>query len=366
MSTFKVQVVKIATVMPHPNADRLDLITLVGCDWQCVATKDSYKSGDLAIYFPIDSVLPTDVEETIFGNAKVVLHNSRVRTIKLRGAISQGLIVRPETLSITKYKLGDDLTTSLGVQKYEPQVKTVISAPATSKKQVNPYFRKYTGIENAKNYNNIFEDGELVSVTEKVHGFSWRAGYVPFHADTLFKRVKQWLGFAPKWEFVYGSHNVQLQSKLLYACYYDTNVYAEAVLAYDLRTKLKPGEVVYGEIYGHAIQKGYAYGQPSGKRGLVLFDLRRNDAYVDTDAFRLWAKNRGLPVVPELYNGPFDKATVLALRDGNSVLAPTQKVREGVVVKPLVESTSYIGRKMLKFISDDYLLKNQDNESTPH
>jgi hypothetical protein len=64
-------------------------------------------------------------------------------------------------------------------------------------------------------------------------------------------------------------------------------------------------------------------------------------------------------MVPILYVGPFDIAKVKELTKGNSILAPSQKVREGVVVKSIENQECYIGRKMLKFISDEYLLKDQ-------
>jgi RNA ligase (TIGR02306 family) len=376
MSTFKVEVVKIDEVNSHPNADRLDLLKIK--DWQCVSAKGQFVAGDLAVYFPIDSILKPEIEARIFGiDSKVKLNNSRVRTIKLRGAFSQGLAVKlnvpldPVDFSALRSHMlreGADWTDITGTKKFEPPVRLGAGSGtlSTNKKQTNPHFRKYTGIENAKNYPNVFEDGELVSVTEKIHGSNFRAGWVPFHADTFWKKVKQWTGFAPKWEFVYGSHNVQLQSKLLYKGYYDKNVYAEAVKKYDLEKKLEYGEVIYGEIYGDGIQKGYTYGCKPGERKCVFFDLMRNNEWLNPGDFEDFATLLGLPTVPDLYVGPFDKVKILALRDGDSVLAPTQKVREGVVVKPLKEETCYMGRKMLKYISDNYLLKNQDDESEAH
>lgn len=367
MSTFKVEVVKVSEVNPHPNADRLDLLKIK--DWQCVSAKGQFKAGDLAVYFPIDSILSPEAESTVFGpDSKVKLNNSRVRTIKLRGAISQGLAVSPQIFMYAfhpgEFVEGSDVTKLLGVTKFEPPTKlNPASNPASaSKKQTNPNFRKYTGIENAKNYPEVFKEGELVSVTEKIHGTNFRAGWVPNVANSLWKKVKKFLGFFPKYEFVYGSHNVQLQNKMLYTGYYDKNVYAEAVKKYSLETLLMPGEVVYGEIYGDGIQKGYTYGCKSGERKCVFFDLMRDGEW--KNKYELMATC--LPTVPELYCGPFNKEEILKLRDGNSVLAPEQKIREGVVVKPEIEEMCYMGRKMLKYISDDYLLKNQDNETEAH
>lgn len=373
MSTFKVEIVKVGGVIPHPNADRLDLLQIK--DWQCVSTKGNFKQGDTALYIPIDSILPHEVESKIFGpDAKVKLHHSRVKTIKLRGAISQGLIVDPNIFGTPKVgtlKEGHDWTQILKIKKYEAPVRLSGGAngATASKKQSNPNFRKYTGIENAKNYPKVFTDGEEVSITEKVHGTNFRCGWVPFVADTLWKKFLRLIGKAPAFEFVYGSHNVQLQNKVFHKGYYGSsigNVYAEAVVNYGLKDILKPGEVVYGEVYGDGIQKGYTYGCKTGERKLILFDLMKEDKWVDTIAFRHWADERKLPVVPELYRGPYSKDKVLSLRDGDSVLASKQKVREGVVLKPLKEEQTFMGRKVLKFISDEYLLKNQDDETEAH
>lgn len=360
MSTFRVEAVEIGAVGPHPNADRLELAAIKGRS--CVVQKGRYRAGDLAIYIPIDSILPPNLEAMLFPlESKVRLHNSRVRTIKLRGAISQGMIVDPLTLSLSHVEAGMDVTEELGIKKYEPPVhlSSQSGSAQASKKQCNPNFRKYTGIENAKNYPEVFAAGEEVSVTEKIHGTNFRAGWVPFYADTLWKRLKQFLRLAPSHEFVFGSHNVQLQSRLLHKGFYNTNVYAEAVAKYALRWYLNPGEVVYGEVYGDGIQKGYTYGCKTGERKLVVFDLMRDGHWLDAVAFKHWADENKLPTAPILYQGPFDLAKIKALTLGDSVLDHTQKVREGVVVKPLKETVTYIGRKVLKFISDEYLLKDQ-------
>lgn len=370
MSTFKVEVVKVTSVENHPNADRLDLISIN--DWKCVTAKGNFKAGDEAIYFPIDSILPSQVESRIFGpDSKVKLTNSRVKTIKLRGAISQGLAVTPQTFMDafhpTEFTLGSDVTKLLGVTKFEPPVRNVPGVGSSTHKQSNPHFRKYTGIENAKNYPKVFQDGEEVVVTEKVHGTNFRAGYVPFYANTILKRIMKFLRLAPQYEFVYGSHNVQLQNRFHRGYYGKTvgNVYAEAVIKYNLREVLKPGEVVYGEVYGDGIQKGYTYGC-KGQRKLVLFDVMKDGVYLDPIESKKFVEARELQFVPVLYTGPFDKEKILKLRDGDSVMSSSQKVREGVVVKPIKEETAYIGRKVLKYISDAYLLKNQDDETLAH
>jgi RNA ligase (TIGR02306 family) len=350
MSTFAVEVVKIDDIQPHPNADRLEIATMKG--WQCVVGKGSFHPGDLCVYIPIDAVLPEDVMNTLFEGAKIK-PSSRVKTIKLRGAISQGIAAQLVALGVGDAELGDDVGEYLGITKYEPPAASFQAGAAKAgPKQVNPNFRKYTSIENAKNYKDkVFEEGELVIVTEKIHGTNFRAGYVPFYADTLWKKVKKFLHLAPKYEFVYGSHNVQLKG--------GGNVYADIVEKYRLRENLAEGEVVYGEIFGDGIQKGYNYGLTNGERQLVLFDIMVDGEYLSPVAFKVRADQWLRPTVPVLYKGPFNFDKIKSLTAGPSVLAPAQKVREGVVCKPVEESSTFIGRKVLKFISDEYLLRDQ-------
>lgn len=362
-TAFKVIIESIVEINSHPNAERLELAIVKG--WQCVVQKGAFKKGDLCVYIPIDSILPGKIEEAIFGaDSKIKLHKSRVKTIKLRGAISQGLVVKPGLLGLNKPKADQDVTAALGITKYEPPQAAFNPMSGVRKKKPleNPYFHKYGGIENIKNYPDLFKEGEMVYVTEKIHGTNFRAGYVRSVANTFWRKILKLLGKLPEWEFVFGSNNVQLQQKGEKSNYYGTSVYGGAVETYKLRQVLQPGEVVYGEIYGDGIQKNYSYGCGSGERKLAIFDLKRNDEYVCADEFLSFCEERNLPRVPEIYRGPYQKETIKNLTLGNSVLAPTQKVREGVVVKPLAEEKSYIGRKFLKVISETYLLDDSNTD----
>lgn len=361
---FGVKVVEIEAVDKHPNADRLDLVQIKG--WSCVAGRDSYKVGDLAVYFPIDSILPASVEANIFGpDAKVKLSKSRVKTIRLRGAISQGLLVNFDDLGISRYPLGTDLTEKLGVIKYEPPASgSGCSFGVTNRvgyRQSNPNFHKYTDMSHFKNYPELFDDGEGVSITEKIHGTSWRAGWLPTSANTFWKKVKKFFGLFPAYEFVYGSRNVQLQEKKYKqgkTGFYESNVYLDIVKAYNIREKMLPDEVLYGEVYGDSIQKDYTYGCAPGERKFVAYDVMKNGEWLDPLDFEILCDSRGIPRVPKLYEGPFSRLIASQLVDGDSVLASEQKVREGIVIKPLKEQRNYIGRKMLKYISDSYLLRD--------
>lgn len=362
MSIFAVTVESINGIMNHPNADRLDIVQIKG--WQVVTQRGKYKVGDRVVYIPIDSVLPPPIETTLFPpDAKVKLTKSRVRTIKLRGAISQGMIVDLETMGVARsIPAGAILKNNAGITKYEPPEKDVPPAmrgAQASRKQLNPAFRKYTDIDNAKNYPTLFVEGEPIFVTEKLHGTSARYARLPTHVNTFWKWIKKLFGRLPTHEFCYGSRKVQLQGKMLVKTYYEKNLYALIAKKYDFESKLQPGEAVYGEIIGHGVQKGYDYGHKQGEYSFAAYDVMIDGRWLNGKEFFAWCAERRVPTVPLIPCAHYNREVVDKLRAGPSVFCPAQAVREGIVVKPAIEDMTYAGRKVLKFINDEYSLKDQ-------
>ncbi len=100
---------KILNVTPIPDADAIETASVLG--WQVVIKKGEYKVGDLCVYIQIDTVVPETEYFDFLRERKY-----RVRTIKLRKQISQGLIV---PLPKGKFSEGDDVTELVGVKKYE-------------------------------------------------------------------------------------------------------------------------------------------------------------------------------------------------------------------------------------------------------
>lgn len=110
---------KIINIEPIENADNLLLATVMG--WKVVINKqDNFKVGDLIVYFEIDSVLPDGPQWSEFMRSR----KFRVKTIKLRGQYSQGLIMPLSILGnkTSKYKEDKDVTEELKVIKYDPQL----------------------------------------------------------------------------------------------------------------------------------------------------------------------------------------------------------------------------------------------------
>lgn len=378
MSSLICEVCKVDNIEKHPNADRLEIATVKG--WQCVVLKEKYKIGDEIVYIPIDSMIPFRLSDKI--GITNYLHNQekdgsgnilfgRVKTIRLRGVISQGLVI--DKLE-NKWKLGQDVKELLGIKKYEQKTN-----PANNKwsrgKTYDEYWRlpalpnfpKYTDIENFKNYQNVIEDNEEVVISEKIHGCNFRCSLqekklveeflprkerIKFKLQRILNKVTFGFFIYDPYIFLVGSRNCNLRdvkrkdNDLM-------NAYWKIAKRFELDQKLEVGEVIYGEIYGDGVQF-LTYGEKDIT--VKFFDLFKNGKYVDFEEFISICKERGLPNVPILYKGKLEKEILVNLSKGNSYIA--NHIKEGVVVKPVKERYDHrLGRVILKYINDDYLVK---------
>lgn len=380
MSTFKVEIVEIRDVKVHPNAHSLEICEVFG--WNVVTQKGRFQTGHLAVYIPVDSLLPWDLEQKLFPpESKVKLHKSRIKSIKLRGQVSQGMLIGLDEVDLFDSTLGEDVTETLKITKYEPPaIELPDHMQAKKKWAVNNNFKKYTDIENFKYYDRNFQDGEMVYISEKLHGTSFRAGWFKNEPNSLWKKVLNFFRMLPEYEFCWGSKNVQIQCKFYHAGYYDIDVYSKIVKQYDLKNCIPKGYAIYGEIVGDGIQKGYTYGCKAGEHKLYVYDIMKDEKYLSyytegttfagpyegpaddaftlhgpEECFQVMVNQFGLEPVPFLYGGPFDRKIVDGLRDGDSLVGG-QKVREGIVIKPVIEQQSSFGRKVLKYISEAYYM----------
>lgn len=374
MSTLSVEIKKIVDVQKHPNADRLDLIQIEG--WWCVTKKGTFKKGDTCVYFPVDSMLPPKLEFALFPpTEKVHLKNGRIKAIRLRQVFSEGLAVPVDAvqnftkgfIDDNKLKEGCDLTGVLGVKKYEPPLAPPTLRGGRIRKihLINPDFHKYTEIEHVKKFLGWFKPTDIVIAREKIHGTNYRVGWVPNKANTRWKKFLNIFGLMPKYEFCFGSRKLQLTDSAQMSImrknpFVPSNVYERITLEYKFKKLLQPGEVLYGEIYGPNVQKGYHYGLKEGQLGFVAFDLEVNGKYLSDEALQEWCILRQIPLAPFIYKGPFQIGELIKLNVGNSLLAPSQKAMEGMVIRPIEETADVRGRKIGKLISEEYSLKGDD------
>lgn len=370
--TFKVPLTTITDIKPHDNAHSLEVAIVYG--FQVIVKKDSYKVGNKVLYVPIDSILSPELEYEIFPeDSKIKLTKGRIKQIRIRKLASQGMLIDPSVIqkvyNFTPNKLEEDYADKVKIIKYEPPAPKFQEQGKAGEKKVKPLvnsnFHEYNGLTNIKWCPYMFQEGEIVTYQEKIHGTNARAGIVPFQANTLLKKIKKFFRMTPSHEFVYGSNKVQLQSRKGYTGFYGEDIYGNVFKELKVEDKLKPNEVIYGEIYGAGIQKNYDYGLKNTHR-FILFDVK----VINQDGTQTWLKpdevlsfavERGFKMVPEVYRGPYSSLDhVKSFTLGDSVLAPSQKVREGIVVKSVERYTDERGSKRaLKAISEKYLDKDQ-------
>ncbi len=353
MSTLRVTAERL-TIVEHPNADALELAQ-VGL-YRAVVAKGVYRTGEFAVYIPEQAVLPDPLIAELGLTGRLAGSKAnRVRAVRLRGELSQGIVCRPSELGATDLELaaadGADFAERLGIVKWVPPVPVSMSGEVEPAPDLLPW----TDIENLKRHPDIFAPGDPVSVTEKLHG---TACCMTYYAGTGAVHVTS-KGL--------GAQRLALKET-------DQNLYWRAVrghglpgIAAGLAERLAADRIgIYGEVYGNGVQDlGYGSDARGGLLGYAVFDV-----CADIGGQPRWLDPAELldgevPLVPRLFDGPFDLETVLELaRGAETVSGRGLHIREGVVVRTLVDKYSPVvgGRAIAKVVSDAYLTRKGGTE----
>jgi RNA ligase (TIGR02306 family) len=353
MSTLRVTA-EVLTVHEHPNADALELAQ-VGL-YRAVVAKGAYRSGEAAVYIPEQSVLPPSLIEELGLTGRLAGGNAdRVKAVRLRGELSQGIVCRPSALAdvdlVRAAADGTDFAERLGITKWVPPIPPSMSGDVESAPELLPW----VDIENIQRYPEIFAAGEPVVLTEKLHGSACLVTYV---ADESRVHVSS-KGF--------GAKSLALKED-------PRNLYWRAVhghrvpeAAARVAERLGARRVgIFGEVYGAGVQD-LTYGA-DGRReslGYAVFDVA---AEIDGSVRWLDAAELvggALPLVPRLYEGPYDSARVLEIASGRETVSGRElHPREGVVIRPAVERYSPVtgGRAIAKAVSPAYLTRKGGTE----
>ena len=363
-------VARINEIKPIEGADKIELAVVGG--WNCIIQKGQYAEGGLVIVATTDAVIPQELSDAM-NVTSYLRKGQRVRTVKLKGIYSECLIIPfnmtvGRTKVVKTWKEGDDLMEAMGVFKYEPPVKTIsLGGGRKVRYQDNPNFSVYYKFPNIKNVPDMFTGNDLVEITRKIHGTNARYGIVKKNKLSIWDKIKRffgdpWVGY----EFVVGSHNVEKGSDS--QGYYDTNVWYEIADKNNLKEKMwniaktrgvddiGSGMVLYGEIYGAGIQKGYDYGLNEIK--FVGFDVSINGKYVDTQKAKyIIEAHFRVPYVPILYMGFWSK-TIQDSYVVDNFIEGTKVPHEGIVVKEV----SGDRRKIAKVINPAYLIFGEKHD----
>lgn len=176
MSTLRVTA-EVLTVHEHPNADALELAQ-VGL-YRAVVAKGAFRSGEVALYIPEQAVLPDELIEELGLTGRLAgSAANRVRAVRLRGELSQGLVCRPKALDgvdlAAAAALGTDFAERLGITKWVPPIPPTMNGEVEPASELLPW----VDIENIQRHPDIFTPGEPVVLTEKLHGSACLLTYV--------------------------------------------------------------------------------------------------------------------------------------------------------------------------------------------
>ncbi|MEV6398788.1 RNA ligase (ATP) [Streptomyces sp. NPDC051907] len=354
MSTLRVTAEQL-TIHAHPNADVLELAQ-VGL-YRAVVAKGAYRSGDVALYIPEQSVLPAELVEELGLTGRLSgKASNRVKAVRLRGELSQGLVCRPKALADVDLAQaaadGTDFAELLAITKWSPPIPPTMSGDVEAAPDLLPW----VDIENIQRYPTIFEPGEPVVLTEKLHGSACLLTYSVADGGRVQVSSK---GF--------GSKGLALQED-------PRNLYWRAIhghgvgeVAARLAEKLGARRVgVFGEVFGAGVQDlGYGANARSEDLGYAVFDV---SAEIDGEVRWLDAAELlegELPLAPRLYEGPYDIDKVLELATGRETVSGRElHLREGVVIRSTTERYSPVvgGRAIAKAVSPAYLTRKGGTE----
>lgn len=377
MSSFAVTLEKI-TVRQHPNADRLELAR-VGL-FDAVVGKGQFKTGDVVLYIPEQAILPAPLIKKLGLEGKLSgKEQNRVKAVSLRGALSQGIVAPlsiistfPEdnyyteviqALQTVRGTLSTyDFASALNITKWEPEIPDYMKGDITPATNI----LKWVDIENIKRFPDIFSKGDLVTVTEKVHGVCLMATLTMTDGEVSDTVV------ASKG---YGDKRIAFTQS-------NDNLYWRAVNGYKVRelaTELAgiygsdvQSVGIYGEVFGLGIQD-LNYGAP-GKQGVPGFAVF--DAFIKlVDGTGFWVPSpvlRGtstdIPRVPVIFEGEYDVEHIAQIASGKEQVSGSEmNLREGVVIRSTTEArwVDMFGnshRKIAKFVTEEYLTRKGGTE----
>lgn len=341
MSDWHPEVVRVTSIEKHDNADSLEIAMVYGTT-PVVIRKGSYEAGDLAAYIPVDTVVP-DLPCFAFLTGS---ERRKLKAKRLRGVFSMGLLVEAPP----DHSEGDSVVEALGLTKYE-EPEPSLTGPARTRigpkqkwNEVEPppfRFPLFTDVEGYRRHPDALEEGEIVIITEKIHGSNARYVHDGAQLHAGSRTTIRDPGGPHAWGMVAQLYNLQARLAAI------------------------PMIAIYGEVYGPRIQDlTYSVDAPS----FVVFDAFdcRAEQWLSAAEVVMLARQVGLATPPILYAGPWNR-DCLKLAEGSSVLAKenggtVDHTREGFVVRPVRERFAARlpdHRVVLKHVGEGYLTRKE-------
>ena len=328
---------KIKELNPIPDADMIEVATVLG--WKVVVKKGEFKVGDLCCYFEVDSLIPRAEWNDFLADKNKPDAPVRLRTIKLRKQVSQGLCMPLSIVpsSFRPDREGEDITVTMGVEKYEPPIPPSLSGEVR---------------------------GCFPSIIPKTD--EDRIQTVPDLLDEILNTECYWTvkmdGTSGTFLNLDGDH--QVCSRNLSLKDDGKNTYWKMYHQYNMKELFdRIGNfAIQGEVCGEGIQKNKM--QIKGHELFVfnVYDISEGK-FLDYANLVSFCADNGLNLVPVFKVGNFDIKTVDEIVEiGTQCKYACGALGEGYVIRPTTERYSNVlsGRMSFKIINNKYLIKNKE------
>jgi RNA ligase (TIGR02306 family) len=337
---------KIMDIQPIEDADKIEVASILG--WKVVIGKGEFRVGDLCIYVEIDSVFPARLEFEFLAKS-----NYRVKTVRLRGQISQGLClplsVLPapeithgycqEVVESKKDIIGFDMTDILGIVKYDPPEVSGQGMIAGYTKGNFPSYVPKTDEIRLQSKPRLLEEIQNIMcyVSVKVDGtsstFVIKDGEIDVCSRNLSKKDEK-------------------------SC-----VYWDIARKYNIVDILKKYDniAIQGEIAGPGICKNKLGLKERELFVFDVYDIKRGE-YYSYHEFITFCNDNKLQIVPIKYHCMCGEKTVEEMIYMSQGTYMNEHGQEGIVVRPLIEQRSKVlrgSRLSFKVINPEYLLKQK-------
>lgn len=328
----------ISNIEPIKGADKIELATILG--WKVVIKKGQFNINDKCIYIEIDSLLPNKPEYEFLKSScwRADVNAYRIKTIRLRGQISQGLALPLES-KYNEMEIGTDLTDLMEIKKYEndellsndSHMAFHHEVPKTSLFRIQNIYDKV--IHNWKD--------KTFYITQKLDGISF----------TIIKE---------NGEITLYSKDIKLEEKNN-----ENYIYYDCFEEFNILEKLKNVDniAIQGEIIGPNCNKNHHKLSDLDFYVYSIYELN-NHIFLNFNELKEKITNLGLkmtPIINDNYKLSDNNHTLddlLNLSYGQCLITPSV-MREGLVFKLIIDEydNDIHDRIQFKIISNEYLLK---------
>ena len=348
---------QVQDIQPIEGADLIEITLIDG--WQCVVNKGAFKVGDTGAYFEVDSFLPERPEFEFLRRSSFRIMGEekgfRLKSIRLRGALSQGLLLPLNALNLTGREDEETLAESLGVQLWEPPLSADLAGVARG---AFPSFIPKTDQERVQNLTGkLWGTGRTITYTDGEGNEAVK--HLPPAVKRTYEVSEKVDGSSTTFYDYEGNFGVC--SRNLDLLEDENNTFWKMAHRYNLRERLKgTNKAIQGETVGSGIQ-----GNPYKMKDQEVFvfdvyDIEKRRYLSPEERKKFLAETvsemKSVPIIGRNVELSGGNDAVLAFVEGKSALNP-QTEREGLVFKAEGEAAD---RFSFKGISNKYLLKQKD------